>query len=53
MYTDLEGPVHLITQRDMEREEIARPEVLLESGELIELEPESVKHRINNIEKGA
>jgi hypothetical protein len=40
MYTELEAPVHLITQRDMEREEIARLEALLESGELIELEPE-------------
>ena len=42
MYTELEAPVHLITQRDMEREEIARLEALLESGELIELEPEEV-----------
>jgi hypothetical protein len=40
MYTELEAPVHLITQRDMEREGIARLEALLESGELIELEPE-------------
>jgi hypothetical protein len=40
MYTELEAPVHLITQRDMEREAIARLEALLESGELIELEPE-------------
>jgi hypothetical protein len=40
MYTELESPVHLITQRDMEREEIARLEALLESGELTELEPE-------------
>jgi hypothetical protein len=34
MYTELEAPVHLITQRDMEREEIARLEALLELGEL-------------------
>lgn len=42
MYTELEAPVHFITQRDMEREEIARLGALLESGELIELEPEEV-----------
>jgi hypothetical protein len=42
MYTELEAPVHLITQRDMEQEEIARLEALLESGELIELEPKEV-----------
>ena len=36
MYTELESPVHLVTQRDMEREEIARLEALLESGELPE-----------------
>lgn len=40
MYTELEAPVHLITQRDMEREEMARLEALLESGELIESGPE-------------
>jgi hypothetical protein len=40
LYTELEAPVHLMTQRDMEREEIARLEALLESGELLELEPE-------------
>ena len=40
MYTELEAPVHLITQRDMEREEIERLEALLESGGLIESEPE-------------
>jgi hypothetical protein len=40
MYTELEAPVHLITERDMEQEEIARLEALLESAELIELEPE-------------
>ena len=43
MYTELEAPVHLITQRDMEREEIARLEALLESGELIELEAEDAE----------
>jgi len=36
MYTELEAPVHLVTQRDMEREKIARLEALLESGELSE-----------------
>ena len=36
MYTELESPVHLVTQRDMEREEIERLEALLESGELPE-----------------
>ncbi|MFB0537834.1 MAG: hypothetical protein ACETWR_22945 [Anaerolineae bacterium] len=36
MYTELEAPVHLVTQRDMEREEIARLEALLESSELPE-----------------
>jgi len=36
LYTELEAPVHLVTQRDMEREEIARLEALLESGELPE-----------------
>ncbi len=36
MYTELEAPVHLVTQRDMEREEMARLEDLLESGELPE-----------------
>jgi hypothetical protein len=36
MYTELEAPVHLVTQRDMGREEIARLEALLESGELSE-----------------
>jgi hypothetical protein len=36
MYTELESPVHLITQRDMEREKIARLEALLETGELPE-----------------
>jgi hypothetical protein len=36
LYTELEAPVHLVTQRDMEREEIARLEALLESGELSE-----------------
>ena len=39
MYTELEAPVHLMTQRDMEREGIARLEALLESGELIESGP--------------
>ena len=39
MYTELEAPVHLITQRDMEREEVACLEALLESGGLIESEP--------------
>jgi hypothetical protein len=34
MYTELEAPVHLIMQRDMEREEIAKLEALLESIEL-------------------
>jgi hypothetical protein len=43
MYTELEAPVHLITQRDMEREEIAGLETLLESGELIELEAEEIQ----------
>jgi hypothetical protein len=32
MYTELEAPVHLVTQRDMEREKIARLEALLKSG---------------------
>jgi hypothetical protein len=32
MYTELEAPVHLVTQRDMEREEIGRLEALLKSG---------------------
>jgi hypothetical protein len=36
LYTELEAPVHLVTQRDMEREKIARLEALLESGELSE-----------------
>jgi hypothetical protein len=36
MYTELEAPVHLVTQRDMEREKIARLEALLESDELSE-----------------
>ena len=36
MYTELEAPVHLVTQRDMEREKIARLEALLESGKLPE-----------------
>jgi hypothetical protein len=36
LYTELEAPVHLVTQRDMEREEIARLEARLESGELSE-----------------
>jgi hypothetical protein len=36
LYTELEAPVHLVTQRDMERDEIARLEALLESGELPE-----------------
>jgi hypothetical protein len=36
LYTELEAPVHLVTQRDMEREKIARLETLLESGELSE-----------------
>ena len=36
LYTELEAPVHLVTQRNMEREEIARLEALLESGELPE-----------------
>lgn len=36
LYTELEAPVHLLTQRDMEREEIARLEALLASGELSE-----------------
>ena len=36
MYTELEAPVHLVTQRDMEREKIARLEALLKSGELSE-----------------
>ena len=36
LYTELESPVHLVTQRDMERENIARLEALLESGELPE-----------------
>jgi hypothetical protein len=34
LYTELEAPVHLIMQRDMEREEIANLEALLEPGEL-------------------
>jgi hypothetical protein len=36
LYTELEAPVHLVTQRNMEREEIARLEALWESGELPE-----------------
>jgi len=36
LYTELEAPVHLVTQRDMELEEIVRLEALLESGELPE-----------------
>jgi|GEM_PF-655448 len=36
LYTELEAPVHLVTQRDMEQEEIVRLEALLESGELPE-----------------
>jgi hypothetical protein len=36
MYTELEAPVHLVIQRDMEREEITRLEALLESSELPE-----------------
>jgi len=34
MYTELEAPVHLIMQRDMEREETAKLKALLESIEL-------------------
>jgi hypothetical protein len=51
MYTELEAPVHLITQRDMEREEIARLEALLESGELIELEPEDEEIQVSKKEE--
>jgi hypothetical protein len=51
MYTELEAPVHLITQRDMEREEIARLEALLESGELIELGPEDEEIQISEKEE--
>lgn len=40
MYTELEAPVHLLTQRDMEREKIARLEALLASGELPEADEE-------------
>lgn len=36
LYTELEAPVHLVTQRDMQQEEIARLKALLESGELSE-----------------
>jgi hypothetical protein len=45
MYTELEAPVHLITQRDMEREKIARLEALLESGELSEADEETMSEQ--------
>jgi hypothetical protein len=39
-YTELEAPISKLAQRDQLREEIARLQALLESGELIELEAE-------------
>jgi len=45
LYTELEAPVHLVTQRDMEREEIARLEALLESGELVEDDEDTLSER--------
>ena len=47
LYTELEAPVHLVTQRDMEREEIARLEALLASGEF----PEADEGTIDEQEK--
>ena len=47
MYTELEAPVHLVTQRDMEREKIARLEALLRSGGL----PEADEGTISEQEK--
>jgi hypothetical protein len=47
LYTELEAPVHLVTQRNMEREEIARLEALLESAEL----PEGDEGTISEQEK--
>jgi hypothetical protein len=45
LYTELEAPVHLVTQRDMEREKIARLEALLESGELPEGDEETMSEQ--------
>jgi hypothetical protein len=45
LYTELEAPVHLVTQRDMEREEIAHLEALLESGKLPEGDERTVSER--------
>jgi hypothetical protein len=45
LYTELEAPVHLVTQRDMEREEIARLEALLKSGELSEADEETTSEQ--------
>jgi len=45
LYTELEAPVHLVTQRDMEREEVARLEALLESGELPEADEGTMGER--------
>jgi len=45
LYTELEAPVHLVTQRDMEREEIARLEALLESGELPEADEGTISEQ--------
>jgi hypothetical protein len=45
LYTELEAPVHLVTQRDMEREEVAHLEALLESGELPEADEGSMSER--------
>jgi len=45
LYTELEAPVHLVTQRDMEREKIARLEALLESGQLPEADEETMSEQ--------
>jgi hypothetical protein len=45
LYTELEAPVHLVTQRNMEREDIARLEALLESGELPEADHETMSEQ--------
>jgi len=54
MYTELEAPVHLVTQRDMEREEIARLEALLESSELPEADEGTLseQEKANDVIRG-
>jgi hypothetical protein len=50
-YTELEAPISKLAQRDQLREEIARLEALLESGELIELEPEDEEMQMSKREE--